>query len=262
MIQYRQIKKKIRGTGYLNENDKYIDKEEIASGMVLFGLGGLILTAVFVSFIGVLSIILFIIEVLSIVIGLIILKIESNKNEAAHAANINAFQKEYDEYTHKLGIVKSDTQVTLIETHKDDCEADIPHYLWIDNGMLNIFPMAQYYIQWHTSASSRPNISELKLKSILIKSILYFEEVGEVKRYEIEIPEKSIIKKVLFGEAILDGRGKVVGIKELTKPQIVTEDNSKVELVYENAKNKKETLVFKHDAYEILKRIIPSKLQE
>jgi len=249
----------------LDKNEKQIDKEEIASGMVLFGLLGLILTVVFVNYIDSVSIVLslFIVEALSIMIGLIILKIESNHREAAHAANINEFQKEYDEYTHKLRIVKSETQVTLIETDEDDFESDIPHYLWIDNGTLNIFPMAKYYIYWHTSVSSRPDISELKLKSIPIKSILYFEEVGEVNRYEIEVPEKSIIKRVLFGEAILDSCGEVVGYKELTKTKIVTKDNRKVELAYRKAKNKKETLVFKHDAYEVFKKLIPTKeLQE
>lgn len=88
--------------------------------------------------------------------------------------------------------------------------------------------MAKYYIQWHTSESSRPDISELKLKSIPINSILYFEEVGEVNRYEIEIPEKSTIKRVLFGEAIFDSCGDVVGFKELTKTQIVTDRKSVV----------------------------------
>ena len=245
----------------MSENGKQIDKEEIASGMVLFGFLCLILTVVFMNFIDSVNIVLFVfvVEVLSIIIGLIILKIESINREAACTANINAFQKEYDEYTNKLGIVKSDTQITLIETDKDDCESDIPHYLWIDKGTLNIFPMAQYYKEYETSASSRPDISELKLKSIPIKSILYFEEVGAVNRYEIEVPEKSMVKNLLFREAIFDACGDVVGVKDLTNPQIVTEDNRKVELVYKKAKNKKETLVFKHDAYEVLKKLIPSK---
>ena len=243
------------------KNEKQIDKEEIASGMILFGLLALILTAIFVNYIdsACFVLLIFIVEVLSVIIGLIILKIESNHREAAHSVNINEFQKEYDEYTHKLGIVKSNTHVTLCETDEEDCESDIPHYLWIDNGTVNIFPMAKYYIQWHTSESSRPDISELKLKSIPINSILYFEEVGEVNRYEIEIPEKSTIKKVLFGEAIFDSCGDVVGFKELTKTQIVTKDNRMVELVYKKAKNKKETLTFKHDAYEVFKKLIPSK---
>lgn len=245
----------------MDKNENQIDKEEIASGVVLFGFLGLILTAVFVNYIDNTSIVLFlfIVEALSIIIGLIVLKIESNKNEAAHTANINKFQKEYDEYTHKLGIVKSDIQVTLIETDEDDCESDIPQYLWIDKEMLYIFPMAQYYIKYLTTSSSRPNISELKLKSIPIKSILYFQKVGEVNRYEIELPEKSITKKVLFGEAILDGCGEVVGFKELTKTQIVTEDNRKVELVYKKPKNKMQTLEFNQDAYEIFKKLIPLK---
>ena len=32
--------------------------------------------------------------------------------------NINEFQKEYDEYTHKLGIVKSNTQVIYVRQMK------------------------------------------------------------------------------------------------------------------------------------------------
>ena len=146
---------------------------------------------------------------------------------------------------------------------KYDFEVKISHYLWIANDCIKLFPMAEYYRSNSISSMSRPDISELKLKSIPIKSILYFKVVGEVDRYGIEVPEKSIVKNLLFGEAILDGCGEVVGIKELTKTHIVTEDNRKVELVYKKVKNKKETLVFKYDAYEILKKLIPSKeLQE
>lgn len=246
----------------MGKNKKQIDIEEIASGMVLFGLLCSILTVIFVNYIDSVSIgrSIFIVEALSIIIGLIILKIVSNNREAAHIANINEFQQEYYEYTQKLGIVKSDTQVTLISLD-ETCNIHLPirHYSWIENGMLNFFPMAQYYIESHTSPTSKPDVSELELTSIPIKSILYFEEVGEVNRYEIEIPEKSFIKKVLFGETILDSCGEVVGFKELTKTQIVTKDNRKVELVYKKAKNKKVTLVFKHDAYEVLKKLIPSK---
>lgn len=243
----------------MNKNEKCLDKGEIAAGMVLFGFAGLILTTVLANFIGTISIILFIVEVLSIIIGLIMLEIENNSNKAAHMANINTFQKEYDEYTFKLGIVKSDTQVTLIEADADDFEMEIPHYLWIANECINLFPMAQYYINWYTSSVERPNVSELRIKTIPIKSILYFEKIGGIYRYEIEIPEKSMVKNLLFGEAIFDASGEVLGVKNIVNTKIVTEDNRKVELVYKKGKNKKETLIFKYDVYEIFQTLIPSK---
>lgn len=57
------------------KNEKQIDKEEIASGMILFGLLALILTAIFVNYIdsACFVLLIFIVEVLSVIIGLIIL---------------------------------------------------------------------------------------------------------------------------------------------------------------------------------------------
>lgn len=77
--------------------------------------------------------------------------------------------------------------------------------------------MAEYYIKWHTSPISRPNISELKLKSIPIKSILYFEEVGEMHQYKFVYREKTTTKTYFWGEAIFDAAGEVISAREPIK---------------------------------------------
>lgn len=184
---------------------------------------------------------------------------QNNKDKNRYIENINLFQQEYDEYVNKKGIVKSDMQATLIELNEYDSHSFIPQYLWIENETLKIFPMSKYYIQNCTSSISRPYVSELKLKSIPLDSILYFEEIGELHRYEVAFREKSSLKSVLFGEAVFDASGEVVGIREPMRTRIITEDKRRIELVYKNTKNKSETLVFKHDAYEVLKKLIPLK---
>ena len=53
--------------------------------------------------------------------------------------------------------------------------------------------------------------------------------------------------------------GEVVGIREPMRTKIITEDKRRIELVYKKTKNKSETLVFEHDAYEVFKKLIPLK---
>lgn len=243
--------------------DKNLDKGELAAGMVLFGFAGLFLTVVLAIYIGLASIFLFVIEILFIIIGRIILKIEDSKYETAYISNINKFQKEYDEYTNKLGIVKNESQVTLIESDEYDFKMEIPQYLWVANECINLFPMAQYYIKSQISSVERPNITELKIKSIPIKSVQYFGKIGKIYRHQIEIPEKSITKNLLFGKAIYDAGGEVMGVEKLVTTKVIVEDKRKTKLVYKKAKNKQITLMFRYDAYEVFKKLIPFKeLQE
>ncbi len=70
---------------------------------------------------------------------------------------------------------------------------------------------------------------------------------------------------VLFGLAgfiftvILDASGEVIGIEQLVKTKIITEDKRRTELVYKKSRGKIKTLIFRHDAYETFKELIPSK---
>lgn len=119
--------------------------------------------------------------------------------------------------------------------------------------------MAEYYIEWYTSSIERPNVSRLKIKSIPIKSILYFKKIGEIYRHEIEVPEKSRVKNILFGKAILDASGEIVGVERLVKTKVIVEDKRRTKLVYKNAKGKNRTLIFHNNAYDVFKKLIPSK---
>ena len=244
----------------MDEEKKGLDQGDIAVCMIVGGFVGMILSALLIGLLGIVSIILFVIAILSIIIGFIMIMMEKSSDNAAHIANINAFQEEYDEYTDKLGIVKSDTQVTLINLD-DTCDTHLPmqHYLWIDNGMLNIFPMAKYYIQWHTSSMYKPDISELKLKSIPIDSILYFEEVGELRKYTKVSGGGSSLKGALLGYAIAEDVGAIIGSRESIKTDVVSEDDRRIELIYKNLKGQIENLEFKHDAYNVFKKLIPLK---
>lgn len=179
-------------------------------------------------------------------VWLVVIGIGKKKDEDAYIANIDAFEREYDEYTHELGIVRSDTQVTLISLDEDD----IPCYLWIDNEILNIFPKAEHYIKYYTSITSKPDISQLKRTSIPIDAILYFKKVGKLRRYAI----------VSGGETsyVTDGINRIPRREPITT-NIVTEDNRRVELVYKNPQDEVVNLEFKHDAYKVFKKLIPLK---
>lgn len=244
----------------MGEVKKGLDQGEKAVCMIVGGFIGMILSALLIGLLGIVSIILLIISILSVVIGFIVIMMEKSNDNAAHIANINAFQNEYNEYVEKLGIVKSGTQVTLIGLD-EACNTHLPmqHYLWIENGKLNIFPMAQYFIRWHTSSMSKPDISELKLKSIPIDSILYFEEVGELRKYTTISGGGSSLKGALLGYAIADDVGAIIGSREPITTNVVSEDDRKVELIYRDENNEVTNLEFMHDAYDVFKKLIPLK---
>ena len=244
----------------MGEVKKGLDQGEKAVCMIVGGFIGMILSALLIGLLGIVSIILLIISILSVVIGFIVIMMEKSNDNAAHIANINAFQNEYNEYVEKLGIVKSGTQVTLISLD-EACNTHLPmqHYLWIENGKLNIFPMAQYFIRWHTSSMSKPDISELKLKSIPIDSILYFEEVGELRKYTTISGGGSSLKGALLGYAIADDVGAIIGSREPITTNVVSEDDRKVELIYRDENNEVTNLEFMHDAYDVFKKLIPLK---
>lgn len=242
----------------MGEN-KGLDKSDIAPLMIVGGFVVMILSAFLVGLLGIVSIILFVVSILSVIIGFIMIMMEKNNDKEAHIANINTFQEEYDEYVEKLGIVKSDTQVTLLESDEDDLELDIPQYLWIDNGVLNIFPLAQHYIKWYTSSESKPDVSELHLKSIPINSILYFEEAGELHKYTTVSGGGTSLKGALLGYAVAEDMGAIIGSREPIKTTVVSEDDRRVELIYKAKDGNIENLEFTHDAYKVFKNLFPSK---
>lgn len=243
----------------MGEVKKGLDQGEKAVCMIVGGFIGMILSALLIGLLGIVSIILLIISILSVVIGFIVIMMEKSNDNAAHIANINAFQNEYNEYVEKLGIVKSGTQVTLFELGKYDFEVKILHYLWIANNCIKFFPMAEYYKSNRTSSMSKPDISELKLKSIPIDSILYFEEVGELRKYTTISGGGSSLKGALLGYAIADDVGAIIGSREPITTNVVSEDDRKVELIYRDENNEVTNLEFMHDAYDVFKKLIPLK---
>lgn len=242
----------------MGEN-KGLDKSDIAVIMIVGGFVIMFLPVFLFNLIGDKGFILFIIAALSIIIGLIMIKLEKKEDRDSHIANINMFQKEYDEYTEKLGIVKDNTQVTLYELGKYDFEVKIPHYFWSTNECIKLFPMAKYYINNRTSSMSRPDISELKLKSISIDSILYFEEVGELRKYTTISGGGTSLKGALLGYAIADDIGAIIGSREPITTNVVSEDDRRIELIYKNQDGQIENLEFMHDAYDTFKKLIPLK---
>lgn len=226
----------------MNEEKKSLDQGDIALGMVVIGFVGMILSALLMGLLGIGSIVLLVISILSIIIGFIMTMMEERNDNAAHIANINAFQEEYDKYADKLGIVKSDIQVTLFELEKYDFEVTISHYLWIANDCIKLFPMAEYYRSNRTSSMSKPDISELKLKSIPIDSILYFEEVGELRKYTTVSGGGTSLKGALLGYAIAEDVGAIIGSREPITTNVVSEDDRRIELIYKNKEGQIENL--------------------
>ena len=245
----------------MGSNKNGLDQGQIGAGMILGGFVGLIVCVILSGFFDSLIFVIFvIIAVLAAILGFIMIMIENKEDKDSHIANISIFQNEYDEYVEKLGVVKSDTQVTLFELDEAcNTHLPMPHYLWIDNGMLNIFPMAQYYIQWHISSMSRPDVSELKIKSIPIDSILYFEEVGELRKYTTISGGGTSLKGALLGYAIAEDVGAIIGSREPITTNVVSEDDRKIELIYKNQEDQIENLEFKHDAYDVFKKLLPLK---
>lgn len=237
----------------MGRTEKGLDQGDIGACMILGGFVGMIISAFIVSFV------LLAIATLSIIIGFLLILKDKKDDKDAHIANINMFQSEYDEYVEKLGIVKSDMQVTLFEVGKYNFEVKILHYLWIDSDCIKLFPMAEYYKNNRTSSMSRPDITELKLKSIPMDSILYFEEVGELRKYTTVSGGGTSLKGALLGYAVADDVGAIIGSREPIKTNVVSEDERRIELIYKNQEEQIQNLEFKHDAYDVFKKLMPFK---
>lgn len=192
--------------------------------------------------------------VILVILLYIIIQIYNKNDKEQHLKNQVDFQHEYNLYANRLGIVKSNIQATLIESD-EGLPLSIPHYLWIKNGSLNLFPMAEYYKFAYTNSISKPNISRLQLKSVPIDAILYFEEIGELRKYA-KVSGGSVSLKGVILDTILDSN---ILSREPITTTIVSEDERKIELVYKNQQNQIASLEFRHDAYEVLQKLIPSK---
>lgn len=177
----------------------------------------------------------------------------------AHIMNINMFRYEYDAYVENLKIPDSAMRVNLLERNVHGSTSSIPQYSWISNGCMKLFPMAQYYIQNETSSNSRPYASDLKLRSVSIDSILYFEEIGELRKYTTISGGGTSLKGALLGYALADDVGAIIGSREPITTNVVSEDDRRVELIYKNQDDQIENLEFEHDAYDVFKRLMPLK---
>lgn len=190
------------------------------------------------------------------IIGCVLLMIEKSNDKEAKRLNIQTFQHEYERYADDLDVVRSDIQVTLVEP--EHC-FKIPHYLWIKNNRINFFPMAQYYIQNCISPVDKPDVSQLHIKSILIDAILYFEEMGELRKYTTVSGGGTSLKGALLGYAVADDLGAIIASREPIKTSVVSEDSRKVELLYKDQDGDIKNLEFTHGAYKVFKELIPEK---
>lgn len=244
------------------ENKKKVDPGNIAVIGFLFSLL-LAIIGIFVTFNSTIIlygyIALFIISTIATIGGIIGMQIEKKNDNNKIICNMNEFQNEYNEYIANLGIMKSDTQARLYEIFDSGLSLDILHYLWIDGEVLKIFPMAESHKMYFTSSISKPDISKLQLRTIPIESILYFEEVGELRKYTTVSGGGYSFKGALAGYLIADDVGAIIGSRKPIKSEVVSEDDRKVELIYKNELNEVENLEFGHEAYEALKQLVPSK---
>lgn len=189
-------------------------------------------------------------SIISIIICGIVLEIRDRNQEELLLKNQADFQYEYDLYAKRLGVVKSDIQATLIELDKYGFHNSIPHYLWIEDRKLKLFPLSEYYKSRHTSSTHKPDISLVRLKSVPLNSIQYFEEVGELRKYT-KISGGGISTRFDDDDVLVD--------REPITTTVISEDERVVELIYTNEENELSSLQFRHDAYAALQSLLPSK---
>ena len=84
-----------------------------------------------------------------------------------------------------------------------------------------------------------------------IDSIMYFGEVGELRKYAVVSGGGTLLKGALLGYAVADEAGAIIGSREPVKTTIVWDDDRRVELLYKNDDNNVENLEFIHEAYRV-----------
>ena len=185
--------------------------------------------------------------------GYIGLRSERKRGQNKAYNNLQLFRNEYEAYADELGVVRSNIRATLFEG-----SAKIPHYIWIAGSGLNMFPVGEYF-ENQISAFSRPDVANIKLKKVSVDDILYFEELGELRKYAKVTGGGSSLKGALVGYVLAGDVGAIIGSREPVKTDIISEDERRVELIYKNADGEVENLEFTHDAYAMLKALIPEK---
>ncbi len=203
------------------------------------------------------SFVLIAISGLSTFAGFILMAIAGKIEDNQHLKNQALFQLDYNEYTQKMGVVKSNTTATLFDA--DRFGNKIPQYIWVANNRMNLFPKAEYYINYATSSVDRADVSELKLRTIPLRSILYFEEIGELRQFAMVSGGGTSLKGALLGYALAEDLGAIICSREPITTEIVSNDDRRIELIYKNQNNDIENLEFTHDAYSVFKQLIPSK---
>ncbi len=222
-----------------------------------FGVGLIVVSFLFVLFVSNVYVLgialgLIIIGILCVIYHYIAVKKERADGIEKRNKNLQDFQSEYNAYFNKLAVMKSGVQVTLLaETEK------IPHHIWIADSKINMFPVREYY-EMRISAVKRPSVTELKFRSIPIEDIWYFEEFGELRKYASVSGGGISLRGAMLGKLIAGDVGMILGGREPIKTDIISEDDRIVELIYKNSEEV-ENMEFTHDAYAVLKRLIPDK---
>lgn len=194
-----------------------------------------------------------IIGVLCVIYRCIASKKEMDEGKEKYHKNLYDFQNEYYNYSNKLGVVKSGVQVTLL-----DGAEKIPQHIWIADNKINLFPVREYY-ECRISAIRRPDITELQFRTISVEDIMYFEELGELRKYAVTSGGGIDFKGALIGKILAGDAGMVLGGRQPIKTEIVSEDDRKVELIYKNFQGEIENLEFTHEAYALFRKLIPDK---
>lgn len=237
----------------MNDLTKGDKGKTVAIGFLLIVMAGVM--SLFVSNLFILRVLLaFIVIGAAIMIyGFIGLEQERKRIQANIKDNVSVFEKEYVAYADRLEVNRSKLQVILLEH-----SAKIPHYVWIANNTLNLFPTEQY-LKNHISGVSRPDVTQLQKIQIPVDNILYFEELGELRKYTKVTGGGSSLKGALLGYALAGDVGAVIGSREPIKTEIISEDERRVELIYKNQNGEMKNLEFTHEAYVVLKQLLPQK---
>lgn len=237
----------------MNDLTKGDKGRTVVIGFLLIVIAGIM--SLFVSNLFILKVLLaFIVAGATIMTyGYIGLEQERKRIQANIKDNVSVFGKEYESYADRLGVNRSETQVTLVTN-----SAKIPHYVWIANNILNLFP-TESYLKNYVSGVSRPDMTQLQIIQISVDSILYFEELGELRKYAKVTGGGSSLKGALLGYVLAGDVGVVLGSREPIKTEVISEDERRVELIYRNQNGEVENLEFTHDAYVVLKQLLPQK---
>lgn len=233
---------------------KKVEGENIIGiGFLLIIVAGVI--SLFANNLIVLRVLLTVIAIgaMFVIFGYINLALKRKSGQEKVANNLCRMRGEYNSHADKLGVVRSNTQAPVIEN-----TVEIPHHLWIADDILNMFPVMNHF-EKHISAVSKPDVTKLQVIKIPITDILYFEELGELRKYAKVSGGGSSLKGALVGYALGGNVGAIIGSREPVKTDIISEDERKVELIYKNENGEIENLEFAHDAYAVLKTLIPDK---